>query len=136
MGFRQGAYATLWRVGEKNGAVSVQLSTSYKKKDSTEYVVDWQGWATCKFDAETFAKSITKPIPENGIRVRIGNCEVKNKYDAEKKIMYTNYEVLGLEDASFNNNSNGMKSTGNYSAKPKSAAPQYAPDDNDVQLPF
>lgn len=146
MGFRNGAYATVWKVYERNGAVSVQLSTSYKKKDSNppEYIVDWQGFALCKFGALEFVRNLPNPIPKNGIRVKIGNCDVTTKYDAQKKITYTNYEILDMEDGSSNNkggNSNAGSGGNTVYRKPasnnnphRSAPASY--DDDEAQLPF
>lgn len=97
MGFRSGAYARIWKIEKGKGNFYVaDMSTSKKKKDGG-YEKDWG----CKFTMliGSAAKAAEAGLPD---RVRIGDCEVSNKYDAEKKVMYTNYAIYSFQDAEDN----------------------------------
>ena len=137
MGFKHDGFARLWSVENKGNYSVANISTSKKNKDTSNYETDFQNkFVRLVGEAHEFAKRVNIPA-KGGLPVKITSCEVTNKYDENKKTTYWNCVVYGLEDASFNNNSGGNKSSNNYTAKPKSAAPQYAPADNDdVQLPF
>ena len=62
-------------------------------------------------------------------RIKIGDCDVKNKYDPEKKVKYYNFLVYSFEPA------NGTQNP----VQQESDSPQPAVDDGEVddsKLPF
>ena len=128
MGFRQDArFVKVWEVENKGNYHIVSLSTSKKNKDTNEYETDFSN----KFvrfigTAHTLAADLKK-----GDTIKLGSCEVTNKYDKEKSTTYTNYLVYSFEKEGDNNNSNNNQST------PKSNDGfMNIPDGIDEELPF
>ena len=128
MGFRQDArFVNVWEVENKGNYHIVSLSTSKKNKDTNEYETDFSN----KFvrfigTAHTLAADLKK-----GDTIKLGSCEVTNKYDKEKNTTYTNYLVYSFEKEGDNNNSNNNQST------PKSNDGfMNIPDGIDEELPF
>ena len=128
MGFRQDArFVKVWEVENKGNYHIVSLSTSKKNKDTNEYETDFSN----KFvrfigTAHTLAADLKK-----GDTIKLGSCEVTNKYDKEKNTTYTNYLVYSFEKEGDNNNSN------NNQPSPKSNDGfMNIPDGIDEELPF
>lgn len=128
MGFRQDArFVKVWEVENNGNYHIVSLSTSKKNKDTNEYETDFSN----KFvrfigTAHTLAADLKK-----GDTIKLGSCEVTNKYDKEKNTTYTNYLVYSFEKEGDNNNSNNNQST------PKSNDGfMNIPDGIDEELPF
>lgn len=127
MGFRQDArFVKVWEVENKGNYHIVSLSTSKKNKDTNEYETDFSN----KFvrfigTAHTLAADLKK-----GDTIKLGSCEVTNKYDKEKNTTYTNYLVYSFEKEGDNNNSNNNQST------PKNDGFMNIPDGVDEELPF
>ena len=126
MGFRQDArFVKVWEVENKGNYHIVSLSTSKKNKDTNEYETDFSS----KFvrfigTAHTLAADLKK-----GDTIKLGSCEVTNKYDKEKNTTYTNYLVYSFEKEGDNNSNN------NQSA-PKNDGFENIPDGVDEELPF
>lgn len=92
MGFRNGAYAKVWEVKDGNGNyVDARISISRKKRDSDEYIREFSGWVR-------FAGEAAKQLTDES-KIKIGECDVTNRYDQEKKVTYTNYVVFSYEFA-------------------------------------
>jgi catabolite regulation protein CreA len=142
MGFRQatigkdgnlvGGYARVWSVSERNGFVTCNLSTSKKLKDSNNYETDFQdGYVSFYGTAGEKIKSVNIP-DKKGVGIQIKGCDVKNKYDSDKKKTYVNYVVY---DFDFTDTS--MKGT--TTAKPATQNGDNfvnVPDGIDEELPF
>ena len=129
MGFRNGSYATVWRIMEEGSwFMKVNLSTSQKRKDSDppEYDTDFSGFVTFYGDAFKKAKE-TIGLTERS-RIKLLDCETKTKYVKDKNQTYTNFNLYDWEPASKLN----AEPT---PAKVETSAP--ADDDgNDDELPF
>lgn len=103
MGFKQDArFVKVWEVENKGNYHIVSLSTSKKNKETNEYETDFSN----KFvrfigTAHTLAANLKK-----GDTIKLGSCEVTNKYDKEKNITYTNYLVYSFEKEGSNSNTN------------------------------
>ena len=94
MGFRTGAFATVWSVEPGKGNFSkVRLSTSRKMKDGT-YEQDFTGF--CTFIAQAHAKAGRLKVKD---RIKIGDTDVTNTYDKENKKEYVNFKVFDFEMA-------------------------------------
>ena len=65
---------------------------------------------------------------KDGESVKIGSFEVTNKYDKEKKIMYTNFTIFNFEDINSGNNNNNANSNPKNNTSPV--------EDVDDDLPF
>ena len=125
MGFRQDArFVKVWEVENKGNYHIVSLSTSKKNKDTNEYETDFSN----KFvrfigTAHTLAADLKK-----GDTIKLGSCEVTNKYDKEKNTTYTNYLVYSFEKEGGNaNNQSTPKADNGF---------MDIPDDADSELPF
>lgn len=125
MGFRQDArFVKVWEVENKGNYHIVSLSTSKKNKDTNEYETDFSN----KFvrfigTAHTLAADLKK-----GDTIKLGSCEVTNKYDKEKNTTYTNYLVYSFEKEGSNTNNQSTPKTDNGFMD--------IPDDVDSELPF
>lgn len=128
MGFRTGAYATIWEV--KNGSgnyTDVRMSISKKNKQTDQYETDFSGFV--RFIGTAHQKANTLKEKD---RIKIGECEVTNSYDKEKKVTYTKFAVFSFEDANGSNT--------NVSQNTQIKTDPYGfidiPDGIDEELPF
>lgn len=95
MGMRNGAFATVWEV--KNGSgnyTDVRISTSKKNKQTDKWETDYSGFVRFVGTAHQNASSLKEKD-----RIKIGDCEITNRYDNDKKITYTNVAVFSFEMA-------------------------------------
>jgi hypothetical protein len=127
MGFGTGKFGRVWKIENKGNYHVAEMSTSKKNKQTDQYETDWAnkfvrlvGTAHNQIESMDISKS-----------VKIGACEVTNKYDKEKNTTYTNYVIFGFEDVD----------GGNQSAKPASSKANsdgfmQIPDGVDEELPF
>lgn len=98
MGFRTGAYATVWETKEGNGNwTDVRLSISRKNRETGEYETDFSGFVRFIGDASSRVRNLG-----DRARIKIGECDVTNRYDKEKGVTYTNFAVFSFEDADGN----------------------------------
>ena len=131
MGFREGSFGKIWSVENKGNYSVAEMSTSKKNKQTDKYETDWSN----KFVRliGTAAKQVEgKEIPKGGLSVKIGQCEVTNNYDKEKKITYTNYAIFNFHEEEENGKPNNTKS----SVKPNTKASKPAEEKIDEDLPF
>lgn len=119
MGFRTGAYASVFSV--KRGAgnfYDVNLTTSHKDRNSGNYVRDFGAYVRFVGDAaNVVAKFNGKNSKDNGgrplARIKLGDIDTTNTYNAAKNITYTNHVVFSCEEvdgtstggSNFSNNS-------------------------------
>lgn len=124
MGFRTGAYAKVWEIKQGNGNYTdARISTSKKDRGTDKYVTDFSGYVRLVGEAHQGASSLQEKD-----RIRIGNCDVTNSYDKEKKVTYTNYAIFDFENVSGNTDSAAMPA--------KNATKATAADTEDDDLPF
>lgn len=122
MGFRTGAYATVWEVKQGKGNYSdVRMSTSKKNKQTDQYETDFSGFVRFIGTAHQNASNLKERD-----RIKIGDCEVTNHYDKEKKITYTNYAVFSFENAN----------NGGEQVSQKTTEFLEIPDNAEEELPF
>lgn len=95
MGFRNGAYATVWDVkpGASN-SMRCRLSVTRKDKTSGEYVQDFSGY--CDFWGQASAKA--SRLKERD-RIKLGDVDVSNRYNKEAGKEYINFKVFDFEMA-------------------------------------
>lgn len=140
MGFRQGAYAKIWKVEDMGNYSTAQLSISKKKKDSDEYVTEFQhNFVRLVGNAHTAIQNMT--IPEKGgLSIKISSCDVTNRWDNETKKEYTNFAIFGFEIPDYSGKGAGKSSGGNKSSgtskKPENDGFMNIPDGIDEELPF
>lgn len=94
MGFRTGAFATVWETKEGSGNwTDGKLTISRKNKQSGEYEVEFSGFVRFIGDAHRDAGNLGERA-----RIKIGDCDVTNRYDKDKKVTYTNFEVFSFDE--------------------------------------
>ena len=94
MGFRTGAYAKVWEViPMSNTSTKLRISISRKNKQSGEYEQDFSGFVLC-IGSSAAANALKL---NEGSRIKLGDCDVSTKYDADKKITYTNFKLFSFE---------------------------------------
>ncbi|MEG1331930.1 MAG: hypothetical protein RSC97_10890 [Eubacterium sp.] len=91
--FRDGSYATVWKVDEKGRVCQASLSTSRKDKDTGEYYTDF------RHNFVTFIGEAAKraALLKERDRIKIKSCAVGNKYDKEKNKEYWNCYIYDFE---------------------------------------
>lgn len=100
MGFKQGAYCTIWSVEPgKGNFTKVRLSVSRKAQDG-QYEQDFAGF--CTFISQAHAKAAR--LKERD-RIKLGDVDVSTFYDKEKGKEYVNYKVFDFEMADAINSS-------------------------------
>lgn len=122
MGFRQGSFAKIWDVERREKFTKLRISISKKNKQTGQYESDFTGFVALIGKAHQDGASLAA-----GDVIKIGECEVTNRYDKEKQKEYTNFNVYSFEDA--NSGSSG-------SSAPKSDYQPVADDGDDGELPF
>lgn len=125
MGFGKGNFCTVWKTENKGKYTVAEMSTSKKNKETDKYETDWSNKfvrlvGTAHEQAKNFGER------EN---LKIGSCDVTNKYDKEKNITYTNYVIFGFEDVKGNNSKSTPKET-------KGDGYMNIPDGLEEELPF
>lgn len=99
MGFRAGAWASVWSVEEGRGnSKKVRISTSHKRKDTEEYEQDFSGF--CMFIGPAKNKAATLKPKD---RIKLGDVDVTTWYNKEKGIEYVTYKVFDFEPVASNN---------------------------------
>lgn len=127
MGFREGAFAKVWKVEDKGNYAVAQMSTSKKNKQSGEYETDWKE-SFVRLIGTAAKQVVGKEIPKGGLSVKLGQCEVTNNYSAEKKTTYTNYAIFNFSD-------DDGKTSAPVNSKPNTKASTTV-DNTDDDLPF
>lgn len=97
MGFRTGAYAMVWSVEPKTDTwTKARISISRKNKTTEEFEQDFSGFVD--FSGTASAKKAAALKPES--RIKLGDVDVTNKYDAKSGTTYTNYRIWSFESVS------------------------------------
>lgn len=123
MGFRTGAYATVWETKQGNGNYTdARISISKKDRRTDQYVTDFSGFVRLVGTAHQNAATLKERD-----RIKIGDCEVTNSYNKEKNVTYTNYAIFSYEDVNGGNANTASNGQGDFSTM--------APPDED-DLPF
>lgn len=95
MGFRTGAYCKVWEVKVfSNTMTQLRISISKKNKDTGEYITEFSGFVACVGSGAAGKAAKLK----EGDRIKLGDVDVRTKYDADKNTTYTNYSVFSFEE--------------------------------------
>ena len=96
MGFRKDTFATVWEVEPISDLVTKgRISISRKNKQTGVYEQDFGGYV--KFIGSAAAKKAAQLKEKD--RIKIGDVDVSNTYDREKKVTYTDFKVFSFEMA-------------------------------------
>lgn len=128
MGFRKDAYCTVWSVEPVSDVqTKARISISRKDKQTGEYSEDFSGFVS--FFGTAAAKKAAN-LKERD-RIKLGDVDVRSKYDKAKNITYFNFNVYSFELQG--------ESGGNRSSSVQPSSPQPSVDDgniDDSRLPF
>lgn len=95
MSFREGAWAKVWEIKPvRENITTLRISTSRKDKQTGEYETDFSGFVTC-IGTNVAGKAARL---NEGDRIKIGHCDVTTKYDKEKRITYTNFNMFSFDN--------------------------------------
>lgn len=101
MGFRTGAYATVWEITPMSDTrTKIRLSTSKKNKSTGEFEQDFSG--SVMFVGTANASRALALNRKD--RIKIGDCDVTVKQSNDKKTWFTNFTVFSFEEASSSGN--------------------------------
>ena len=127
MGFRPGAWASVWSVEPgKGNFTNVRLSISRKNKETDQYEDEFSGF--CMFIGEARAKA--EHLKERD-RIKLGDVDVTRRYDKEKQKEYYTFKVFSFEMADANGQG-GRGTTQQVTANPVDCNPVDVGD----ELPF
>ena len=94
MGFRKESYATVWEVEPVSDTLTKgRISIRRKNKQTGDYETDFSGFVS--FVGTVAAKNATQLKEKD--RIKLGDVDVTNRYDTEKKVTYTNYKIFSFE---------------------------------------
>lgn len=88
--FSIGSYAKIWEISKFEKYSSAKISTSAKDRKTGTYITDF----TAKVRLVGQAHNCNLKV---GDRVKILKCGVENKYDKDKKTLYTNFVIFEIE---------------------------------------
>ena len=129
MGFRQGAYCTVWSTESGQGKyVKGRISISRKNRETGEYEDEFSGFVM--FIGEARAKA--EKLKERD-RIRLGDVDVTRRYDKEKNKEYYNFKVFSFETESEFSNGGGQRSYASHGDNPVDGG--FTPVETD-ELPF
>lgn len=119
MGFRNGAYASVFGVKKGTGNFyDVNLATSHKDKNTGEYTTDFRGFVRFIGDAGKVVARYAGQSSKSPIcRIKLGSVDTTNTYNKEKNVTYTNHVVFSCEVAdgsSHGGSSNNQRDIANY----------------------
>lgn len=109
MGFRTGAWTTIWSVESvSETATKARISISRKNRDTGEYVDDFGGYVT--FLGTSAAKKAL--MLKERDRIKLGDVDVRSNYVKEKNTTYYNFNIFSFEtqDEANGNPSGGQQS--------------------------
>lgn len=101
MGFRTGAYCTVWSVERVSDTFTKgRISINRKNKNTGEYEQDFGGFVS--FIGSACAQKALKLKEKD--RIKLGDVDVSNRYDKAKNVTYTNFNIFGFQMADEANN--------------------------------
>lgn len=128
MGFRSNSYATIWSVEPVSDVqTKARISISRKDKQTGEYTDDFSGFVS--FFGTAAAKKAAA-LKERD-RIKLGDVDVRSKYDKEKNITYYNFNVYSFETQ---NRTGGGNTNGAQPSSPQPTVDEGNIDDS--RLPF
>lgn len=128
MGFRTGAFASVWSVEEGRGnTLKVRLSVSRKNKQTDEYEQEFSGFCTFIGNAKVKAEKLKAKD-----RIKLGDVDVTTWFNRDKGIEYVTYKVFDFEYQ------NGSGGTGGNNAQKQTDFDVSIPEgeSDEEELPF
>ena len=132
-GSRVGGIAKIWSFDDKGTYGRGSISTSSRKEANSETFETTFRDGMVTFFGNAYKKAAALAIPKGGVSIRILDCDVRNRYDSDKKRMYTNYYVFDFDMLDGNASVAHAKPAAAPAPKP---APAPTADNFDEELPF
>lgn len=124
MGFRNGAYATVWSVEEKSSTkTKVNLSVSRKNKNTGEYETEFSGFVDFVGTANA-AKALKLSRKD---RIKLGDVDVVTWKPEGGDKYHTTFKAFGFEE---------LESSGGGESKRDDDYESGPDDDGEPRLPF
>lgn len=96
MGFRTGAYATVWEVSRVSDTLTKgRISINRKDKTTGEYVQDFGGYVAF---VGTACANKALGLKEKS-RIKLDSVDVSTKYDKERKKTFTDFNIFSFDIA-------------------------------------
>lgn len=94
MPFRKDYNLKVWSIepAENGKTTKIRCSGSKKNRETGEYEQDFSGFVTLIGPANSKAASL-----KEGDVIRVGECEVTNRYDKEARREYVTYKIFDFE---------------------------------------
>lgn len=94
MGFRTGAYATVWSVESVSPTMTKsRISITRKNRNTDQYEQEFGGYIAF---VGTAAAGKALRLREKD-RIKLGDVDVTNTYNKERNVTYTNFKVFSFE---------------------------------------
>ena len=94
MGFRSQAFCKVWEITPQTDTrTKGRISISRKNRQTGEYETDFSGFVSFLGSAAARKAASLK----EGDRIRLGDIDVSNRYDKEKQVTYTNFNIFSFE---------------------------------------
>ena len=94
--FSNGSYAKIWEISKFGKYSTAKISTSAKDKKTGTYNTDFT--AKVKLVGQAHNCNL-----KGGDRIKIAKCGVENRYDKEKKSLFTSYVIFEIEQQTEDN---------------------------------
>jgi len=109
MGFRSQAFCKVWEITPQTDTrTKGRISISRKNRQTGEYETDFSGFVSFLGTAAAKKAAILK----EGDRIRLGDVDVSNRYDKERQITYTNFNIFSFETQDEVDGVNNTQTTG------------------------
>lgn len=130
MGFRKDAYATVWSVESISDVnTKCRISISRKDRQTGQYTEDFSGFVS--FFGTAAAKKAA--CLKERDRIKLGDVDVRSKYDKEKNVTYYNFNVYSFETQGEMNGGGGANNVQPSSPQPNNVD---SGEVDDSRLPF
>ena len=127
MGFRTGGFAKVWDVKQVSDKVTkLQLSCSKKNREG-QYETVFGDWVSV---LGTSAASKARTL-QRGDTIKIGDCDVENNYDKDKKQKFYSFKMFSFEQESADQSTKKADAT-----KSKEPAAPDATEEDGGKLPW
>lgn len=129
MGFRSGAYATVWEVKPRSDTMTtLRISITKKNKQTGEYEQEFGGYVAA---VGTSAANAALKLKERD-RIKLGDVDVTQKYMKDQQKEYVNYYLYSFEMA----DGTSSVTSAPASSKPVDHGDMEPPEEDDFDLPF
>lgn len=133
MGFRSQAFCKIWEITPQTDTrTKGRISISRKNRQTGEYETDFSGFVSFLGTAAARKAAVLK----EGDRIRLGDVDVSNRFDKEKQITYTNFNIFSFETQDEVDGINNAQTAGTGSGEMNFVYEGLEGDPGETRLPF